>query len=89
MSGSNVIAQLSADWRIVIISGNTWRRPTWMIQERLDDAWRDKAAIRTREGLRALVQSYVGPVGADAADILAALPERVDLHPRPTRDFGT
>jgi hypothetical protein len=66
-SSSNLVAQLNQRWRVVIVS---------------DDAWHDRAAIRTSETLRALVQAQAGRVDADAAAILAALPERVDLRVR-------
>jgi hypothetical protein len=78
-----LVAQLNSEWRAVILSNSdAWRRPTWMLQHCVDDAWRDHAAVRASGMLRGLVQAYVGRVDADAAKILDALPERVDLRVR-------
>jgi len=48
----------------------------------VDDAWRDRAAIRTAEALRALVKAHAGRVNAGVPAILAALPARVDIRER-------
>jgi hypothetical protein len=77
----DLVAQLNANWRVVIVSDrNAWLRPAWMIQHRLDDAWRDQAAVRASGMLRGLVKAYAGPVDAAAAKILDALQDRVDLR---------
>ena len=82
-SSSNLVAQLNQRWRVVIVSDRVaWRRRAWLLQQLVDDAWHDRAAIRTSETLRALVQAQAGRVDADADAILAALPERVDLRVR-------
>jgi hypothetical protein len=83
VTSSNLVAQLNGNWRVVIVSDkNAWRRPAWMLQRLVDDTWRDHAAVRASGMLRDLVKAHVGRVDADAAKILAALPERVDLRVR-------
>jgi hypothetical protein len=78
MSEIDIVVQVSARWRVVVVSDrDAWRRPAWMLQHMVDDVWHDKAAVRTSEMLRDLVQAHAGHVGAAEA-ILAALPARVD-----------
>jgi hypothetical protein len=77
-SSESLVVQVNVRWRVVVVSGVAWRRRAWMLQHLVDDAWHDRAAIRTSEGLRALVRAHAGRVDAGAAAILAALPERVD-----------
>jgi hypothetical protein len=78
---SNLVAQLNERWRIVIVSDRAaWRRPAWMLQQLIDDAWQDHTAVRASGMLRDLVRAYAGRVDASAAEILDALPKRVDLR---------
>lgn len=80
---SELVSQLNASWRVVVLSDrDTWRRRAWSLEELVDGVWTCRAAMRTSEGLRALVKRYAGHVDGDAAVILAALPERVDLRVR-------
>jgi hypothetical protein len=86
MTGCSLIAQINADWRVVLVHDqNAWRRPAWMIQRRMDDgAWHDQAAVRASGMLREIVGARVGHIDADTAKILEALPERVDVRLRPS-----
>lgn len=78
---SKLVSQLNSSWRVVVLSDrDTWRRRAWSLEELVENVWTGRAAMRTSEGLRALVKRYAGHVDADA--ILAALPARVDLRMR-------
>lgn len=80
---SDPVAQINADWRVVVVSDrNAWKRPAWMIEHLVDGVWHGRAAVRAAGMLRDMVQAYAGRVDAGAAEILAALPERVDQKPR-------
>jgi hypothetical protein len=81
MENGDLIAQLNASWRVVLVDRKTLRR-AWLLQHMVDGAWCDKAVVRSSEMLRWLVQAHAGPVDADAAAILTELPARVDLRVR-------
>jgi len=82
-SSESLAVQVNARWRVVVVSDRVaWRRRAWLLQHMVDDAWRDRAAIRTAEALRALVKAHAGRVNAGVPAILAALPARVDIRER-------
>lgn len=59
------------------------RSRAWSLQQRANDgAWRGRFMVRSAEMLRALIAAKCGPIDADVAKILAALPPRVDLDNR-------
>ncbi|MGY3082136.1 hypothetical protein ACVWZZ_008544 [Bradyrhizobium sp. LM6.10] len=63
MTSSNLIAQLYEHWRIVLVSNSdTWRRRAWLLQHLVDDAWHDRAAVRTSGALRALARVHAGRI---------------------------
>jgi hypothetical protein len=75
----DIVAHLDAGRRVVLVSGRKdWGRPAWLIQTMVGGAWHDGGVTRSSDMLRWLA----GPVDADAAAILAALPARVDLRVR-------
>lgn len=82
---TNLVAQLSTHWRIVIVSPGAGRRTaSWSLQHLSPDgAWQGKGLARTSEALRALVKAHAGPV-VDPLGIavIEALPLRIDVPPR-------
>jgi hypothetical protein len=83
VTGSNLVVQINASLRVVVVSDrNAWKRPAWMIEHLVDGVWHGRAAVRAAGMLRDLVQAYAGDVDPAARAILNALPERVDQKPR-------
>lgn len=72
-----LIAQINASWRVVVVCGGKWGPRAWLVEHLIDGAWRGHiAATRSPAMLREMVQAWAGHIEADAAAILAALPAR-------------
>jgi hypothetical protein len=81
ITSESLVVQVNARWCVVVVSDRVaWRRRAWMLQQLVDDAWQDRAAVRTSETLRGLVKAHAGRVNAGVPAILAELPERADLR---------
>ncbi|MCP1844500.1 hypothetical protein ACVIHI_002578 [Bradyrhizobium sp. USDA 4524] len=89
MTDSNLVAQLNANWRVMLLHDEgAWRCAAWSIEQLSDDgAWRGRYAVRTHQMLLDVVQYRCGTVDPAAAAILATLPaysyRRVDGEPPP------
>ena len=75
-----IVARLNAGWRVIVCKAGT----QWILQHRKSpkkapaDDWRGRSYCRTSEALIRCSFEHAGVIDLAAADILAALPERID-----------
>jgi hypothetical protein len=77
----DIVVQINSAWRLVLLHNQaTWKRRAWMVQNIVDGVWCDHFQTRSAEMLRWMIGGKaVGRLDASVAEILAALPPRVDI----------
>ena len=82
-----VVAQLNADWRVIVCAGDI----QWILQRRCGERhgrarWEGRSFCRTSEAVNRLSRTQAGAIDPTAAAILALLPERIETpHPAEAR----